>query len=93
IQDYGKGIIVGRQTFGKGLVQEIDDNFANGGGLKYTKARYFTPSGKSIHGEGVTPDIEVDLDEEFKTSAIEDIPHDRDAQLRAAIEALMKQID
>lgn len=92
IQDYGKGIIVGTKTFGKGLVQEIDDRFANGGGFKYTKARYFTPSGKSIHGEGVMPDIEIELNEEFATTAIEDIPHDRDAQLKAAIDALMKQI-
>ncbi|MGI6122627.1 MAG: S41 family peptidase [Acetivibrionales bacterium] len=89
VQDYNKGIIVGTKTFGKGLVQEIDINFTNGGGIKYTKARYFTPSGKSIHGEGVMPDVEVPLSEEFNTTSIEDIPHDKDNQLKAAIEEVM----
>lgn len=92
VQDYGKGTLVGRKTFGKGLVQEIDMNFSNGGGLKYTKARYFTPSGRSIHEEGVVPDIEVEINEEFKTTPIEDIPHERDAQLKTAIGEIMKQI-
>ncbi|NLE26109.1 MAG: S41 family peptidase, partial [Clostridiaceae bacterium] len=80
VQDYNKGLIVGTKTFGKGLVQEIDIDFTNGGGLKYTKARYFTPSGKSIHGEGVMPDVEIELSEEFNTTSIEDIPHDKDNQ-------------
>ena len=53
-----KGTLVGTKHL-EGLVQEIDMNFANGGGFKYTKARYFAPSGRSIHGEGVIPDIEV----------------------------------
>lgn len=92
VQDYGKGTLVGTKTFGKGLVQEIDMNFANGGGFKYTKARYFAPSGRSIHGEGVIPDIEVELNEEFKTIPIEDIPHERDTQLKVAIEEVMKKI-
>lgn len=92
VQDYNKGIIVGTKSYGKGLVQEIDIDFSNGGGLKYTKASYFTPSGKSIHGEGVLPDIEVELSEEFNTTSIEDIPHDKDAQLQTAIKELMKAI-
>ncbi|HHW22530.1 MAG TPA: S41 family peptidase [Clostridiaceae bacterium] len=92
VQDYGKGTLVGTKTFGKGLVQEIDMNFANGGGFKYTKARYFTPSGRSIHEEGVMPDIEVEINEEFKTTPIEDIPHEKDAQLKVAIQEVMKKI-
>ncbi len=92
VQDYGKGTLVGNKTFGKGLVQAIDTQFENGGGLKYTIARYFTPSGKCIHGEGVTPDIEVALDEEFKSVSIEDIPHEKDAQLGAAIKAVQEKI-
>ncbi|HHU89974.1 MAG TPA: S41 family peptidase [Clostridiaceae bacterium] len=89
IQDYGKGVIVGTKTYGKGLVQEIDTGFTNGGGLKYTKARYFTPSGRSIHGEGVMPDVELELSEEFNTTSIEDIPHDKDNQLKTAIAEVM----
>ncbi len=92
IKDYGKGTLVGTKTFGKGLVQAIDTRFSNGGGLKYTVARYFTPSGKSIHGEGVMPDIEVAINEEFKTTSIEDIPHDKDAQLKIAVEEIMKKL-
>lgn len=92
VQDYDKGTIVGTKTFGKGLVQAIDTRFENGGGLKYTIARYFTPSGKCIHGEGVMPDIEVMLNEEFKSTAIEDIPHKEDAQLKIAIEEVVKKI-
>ncbi len=92
VKDYGKGILVGKKTFGKGLVQAIDTRFTNGGGLKYTVARYFTPSGKSIHGEGVMPDIEVEINEKFKTTSIEDIPHNEDAQLKIAVEEIMKKI-
>ncbi len=92
VQDYGKGTLVGTKSFGKGLVQEINTDFENGGGFKFTKARYFTPSGKSIHGEGVIPDIEVEQNEEFKTTSIEDIPHEKDAQLKVAVEVVMKQL-
>ena len=58
LKDYGKGILVGTKPL-EGLVQQIDLRFTNGGGLKYTIARYFTPSGKHIHDVGVEPDIEV----------------------------------
>ncbi len=92
VKDYGKGTLVGKKTFGKGLVQAIDTRFTNGGGLKYTVARYFTPSGKSIHGEGVMPDIEVEMNEKFKTTSIEDIPHNEDSQLKIAVEEIMKKI-
>jgi len=92
VQDYGKGVLVGKKTFGKGLVQAIDVNFDNGAGFKYTIARYFTPSGKCIHEEGVMPDIEVDLDKEYKNMLIEDIPHDKDAQLTVAVEQVKKKI-
>lgn len=92
VQDYGKGTLVGTKSFGKGLVQEINMDFENGGGFKYTKARYFTPSGRSIHGEGVIPDIEVEINEEFKTTPIEDIPHENDAQLKVAVEEVMKAL-
>jgi carboxyl-terminal processing protease len=92
VQDYGKGVLVGTTSFGKGLVQAIDTLFPNGGGLKYTMARYFTPSGKCIHEEGVHPDIEVTLNEELRSTAIEDIPYERDAQLKVAVEEVMKAL-
>jgi carboxyl-terminal processing protease len=93
VQDYGKGILVGTKTFGKGLVQAIDTTFENGGGLKYTMARYFTPSGKCIHGQGVIPDVEIQLDEEFITTAIEDIPFEKDNQLQTAVDIVMRNLN
>ncbi|NLM75403.1 MAG: S41 family peptidase [Clostridiaceae bacterium] len=93
VQDYGKGTLVGKKSFGKGLVQAIDVGFDNGAGFKYTISRYFTPSGKCIHDEGVMPDIEIDLDKEYKNMLIEDIPHDKDAQLIVAVEEVRKKLD
>lgn len=56
MQDHGRGVVMGNKTFGKGSVQTIQ-NLANGGAVKLTTARYYTPSGRSIQAEGVTPDI------------------------------------
>lgn len=50
IQDHDRGIIIGRRTYGKGLVQE-QFNLSNGGALRLTTARYFTPAGRSIQKE------------------------------------------
>ncbi len=56
IQDHKRGIIMGTKTFGKGSVQTIQE-LGNGGAVKLTTARYFTPSGRSIQALGITPDI------------------------------------
>ena len=58
IQDRGRGTIVGERTFGKGTVQTIR-TLSDGSGVKFTTARYFTPSGDSIEGIGVAPDKRV----------------------------------
>ncbi len=58
IQDHGRGIIVGTQTFGKGSVQTIIP-LKDGSGLRLTTARYYTPNGRSIQAKGITPDIIV----------------------------------
>jgi carboxyl-terminal processing protease len=58
LQDHGRGLIMGTQSFGKGSVQTIlplDKDHA----LKLTTARYYTPNGRSIQGQGIVPDIEV----------------------------------
>ena len=57
-QDAGRATLVGQQTFGKGTVQTIH-RLEAGGGVKYTTAEYFTPSGDSIEGVGVSPDERV----------------------------------
>jgi carboxyl-terminal processing protease len=58
IQDHGRGIIVGTQTFGKGSVQTIIP-LKDGSGLRLTTARYYTPNGRSIQAKGIGPDIVV----------------------------------
>lgn len=58
VQDYGVGTIVGTTTYGKGIVQQLID-LGDGTSLKVTISEYFTPSGRSIHKKGVTPDVEV----------------------------------
>jgi carboxyl-terminal processing protease len=56
LQDHKRAVIMGQQSFGKGSVQTILDN-NKGGAIKLTTARYFTPSGRSIQAEGITPDV------------------------------------
>ncbi|GAA5097056.1 S41 family peptidase [Wohlfahrtiimonas larvae] len=58
IQDQRRGIIAGEKSFGKGSVQSVV-NLANGQGMKYTTALYYTPEGRSIQGEGISPNIEL----------------------------------
>jgi carboxyl-terminal processing protease len=59
LQDHKRAVIIGTQSFGKGSVQTLFDA-PGGGSIKLTTARYFTPSGKSIQGKGITPDIIVE---------------------------------
>lgn len=81
IQDYGKGTIIGTQTYGKGIVQTVKP-LTDGSAIKFTIAKYFTPKGQDIHGKGVTPDMVV----EYDTDA------DVDTQLDAAIKNVEAQI-
>ena len=88
IRDTGEGTLVGTRTFGKGVVQSVID-FPDGSGLKVTTARYFTPSGECIHGVGIEPDVEIELDEDVVTRyGLNNLPHEQDAQLQKAIELI-----
>lgn len=80
LRDNNAATIVGRTSFGKGSVQQ-PINLRDGGLLKITIARWFTPSGSNIDKEGIKPDEDVEI-----TS--EDIVNDRDPQLDAALESL-----
>jgi carboxyl-terminal processing protease len=59
LKDHGRGTILGLKTFGKGSVQTFLD-LADGSGLKLTTSRYYTPSGQSLQGVGIIPDIPVE---------------------------------
>ncbi|NLO39065.1 MAG: S41 family peptidase [Ruminiclostridium sp.] len=91
IKDYKKGTLIGKTTFGKGLVQQVIE-LEGGAGLKATISRYYTPSGVCIHGIGVTPDIEVENDEQYQYYSVEDIPEGEDKQLARAIEEVNRLI-
>jgi len=69
LQDSGRALIIGERTFGKGSVQSIMP-LSNGGALRLTTARYYTPSGRSIQAEGIKPDVTV---HQLKVSDIEEV--------------------
>jgi carboxyl-terminal processing protease len=94
IQDHGRGVIIGTQTFGKGSVQTIIP-LSDGSGLRLTTARYYTPKGRSIHGKGITPDIVIEAPKEEAAAAKPNTPPPteaeqmkKDVQLQRAIEIL-----
>ncbi len=59
MQDWGKAVVIGTTSFGKGSVQTILP-LSDGSGLRLTTAKYYTPKDKSIHSIGVQPDIIID---------------------------------
>ncbi len=63
LKDHGRAELIGHKTYGKGSVQTVMP-LAHGGAVKLTTSRYFTPSGASIHGKGIVPDIVADGPEE-----------------------------
>ena len=59
LQDHGRAVIMGRQSFGKGSVQTLRPLSNKGHGLKLTTARFYTPKGNAIQAKGITPDIHI----------------------------------
>ena len=91
LQDYDRATIVGVTTYGKGIVQTLVRYGSDGAGMQYTSACYYTPAGRSIHGEGVTPDIIVEEAEGDIINAESPDP-EKDTQLRTAVEEVRKSI-
>ena len=85
IQDYGTGTIVGTTTFGKGVVQSLIP-FTDGSAIKTTTAKYYTPSGRCIHGTGIEPDVEVELTEGLEQKS--ELTYEEDNQLQTAVETV-----
>ncbi len=80
LQDYRMAVIIGEQTFGKGTVQHLT-SLRDGSAVKLTIAEWLTPSGRSIEGDGITPDIAVELTKQDREAS-------RDPQLDRALQVL-----
>ncbi|MDO8571702.1 MAG: S41 family peptidase, partial [bacterium] len=83
LQDHGKAKVVGKKSFGKGSVQNLE-RLKDGSALKLTVARWLTPKGRSINEHGIDPDVEVEVSDE-------DFENKRDPQLDKALELLKEQ--
>ncbi len=91
IKDNEAGVIVGTQTYGKGVVQTTMRVEKSGGWLKLTTAAYFTPSGENIHGVGIAPDILSVLPESLQGKPLSEIDQADDEQLWSALDYVREQ--
>lgn len=89
IKDYDYGTLVGKTTFGKGIVQNIIP-LSDGDAIKLTTAKYFTPLGNYIHGIGIEPDVVVDY--EYTGPEEEDYNKQYDSQFLKALEVLKEKM-
>jgi carboxyl-terminal processing protease len=86
LQDHHRGVLIGAKTFGKGSVQTVLP-LQNDSAIKLTTARYYTPNGKSIQAEGVTPDITIESVKVSRADAAEAIGLDiKEADLKGRLE-------
>lgn len=88
MQDYDKAVLVGKKTFGKGIVQSVFE-LSDGTAVKLTTSKYYTPNGRNIHGTGLEPDIPVELQEGSKKQSGSGISVDN--QMECAIKYLKKK--
>jgi len=82
LQDYGRSVLIGEKTYGKGSVSLVR-NLSNGGGMFLTNAHWFTPNGREIHDIGIEPDVVIALPEASSKST-----EFYDTQIDAAITQL-----
>ncbi len=84
IQDQERGVLIGMQTFGKGSINHYRE-LSDGSAIYISIARWYTPNGRQIEGNGLTPDIVVEMTEQ-------DIEEGKDHQLDKAIEYVEGQV-
>ncbi len=84
LKDNGRAVIIGEQSFGKGLVQEIN-RLPQEAGINITIQKYLTPNGTDINKKGITPDVVVELTEQ-------NVKDKNDVQMKKAIEVLRSKI-
>lgn len=89
LRDSKKAVLVGKNSYGKGIVQSIFD-LSDGSALRVTVAKYYTPSGECIHKKGIAPDYDVDLPEGETISDFE-LDLKNDTQLNKAVEVLKEK--
>ncbi|HBN85107.1 MAG TPA: S41 family peptidase [Clostridiales bacterium] len=87
LQDNDRAEIVGTQTYGKGVVQAIIPT-KDGSGVRVTIAGYYTPDGNVVQDVGISPDRRVEIQGEYKGSAVSSIPREEDTQLSTAMEVM-----
>jgi len=90
-KDLGVAKLIGTKTFGKGIVQRFQYFGLKGEGLKMTVSEYFTPNDVNIHGIGIMPDIELELDEGINGIGPDFIEEDN--QLSRGVEELIKMLE
>ena len=88
LRDYDAATIIGTNTFGKGIVQQLISLPDNEGGLKVTTSKYYTPDGENIHGTGIAPDIIVEIPQEV---AGLEYSRDIDPQFQKALEVIREK--
>ena len=90
LQDHGRALVIGTETFGKGLVQTVMP-LSKGRAIKLTTSRYYTPSGDSIHETGITPDIFVEDTPGYPNLSLSgEIDREHDVQLLEALDRLQR---
>ena len=91
LQDHGRALVIGTSTFGKGLVQTVMP-LSKGRAIKLTTSRYYTPSGDSIHGTGITPDVYVNSTDGYPSLSLSGlIDRESDVQLLEALDRLERR--
>ncbi|MBQ8380134.1 MAG: S41 family peptidase [Clostridia bacterium] len=89
VKDSGKGIVIGTQTFGKGVVQYVRP-IKGHGAISIVSSQYFTSSGVVIQDNGIEPNIVVELSDELKNDSY--IARDKDLQLQEALKYIKEQL-
>jgi carboxyl-terminal processing protease len=91
VRDTGRGTIIGTQTFGKGVVQNLL-YLSDGTAIKLTVQTYHTPNGENIHGTGIEPHVIVEMSEDL-SRRIGRLMLEEDIQLQAALEIISQKMD
>jgi len=88
VRDYKIGTLVGKKTFGKGVVQTMLDT-GDGTALKVTVSKYYTPNGENIHHTGIKPDVEIEYPDNLRQKAYD---RNTDPQFSKALEIAKSKI-